>query len=180
MTPKYFYHCTTEYVGSTLTVHRRKPKYAADGEPAVPRLCVCPSIAECFAARLFQEASPVYCYRTRKLVRGIAPYSTWDACITRERWLIPPMQLSLVCTVPAQISIAAQEAVRLYHRKTRRKSSWKLRLMQLLEAAEVLSRWNANTIDIRRTSFLKRFAGGYNLQTVDPWMFILKSIDSLD
>lgn len=173
MRKKSLYHCTVDSTGRILQVARRKLQHRAYNEPVVPRLCACPSVAECFAARLFPPYKPVYVYRTMKQVKGITPTGVWDAAITRERWLIPPMRLERFAEIPWDIVDAAQVAVRLYHQATRKKSSWELRLMQLLEATEVLGAYRADFVDRRRLALVKRFCTQHGLPTEHASRYIL-------
>lgn len=109
MKPALLYHCCYQDHGPTLDVRRVVP-FRSPREPETPRLCVGPSVASCFAARLFDEWQPVHVYRTSKPTRGIAPRDVWDSLVTGERWIIPPATLVKVQTI-------APEVVRLanYH-----------------------------------------------------------------
>lgn len=135
---RYWWHCTSDYHGESWTAVRRPPKHRSVREPDTPRLCVAPTIAECFSAVLFNENKPVYCYRTAKKCRGVSPKNVWDSVVTREAWLIPPVQMVLARTIPTVDAQSAQEFVRLYHRLTRRNSSLRIRVAQLMCAASVL------------------------------------------
>lgn len=135
---RYLWHCTTDYHGIEWFAERRSPRNLSSGEPPTPRLCVAPTIAQCFAAVLFAQGKPVYCYRTDKPRRGIAPRNVWDSVITGERWLIPPIRLTLQKVISAEEAEAAQQFVWLFHNCTKRNSSVRIRVAQLACASRVL------------------------------------------
>lgn len=135
---RYWWHCTAEYHGATWIAERRCPKNCSRWEPKTPRLCVAPTIAECFAAVLFPVDRSVYCYRSEKKYNGVTPKGVWDAVITREAWLIPPVRMLLVRTVAAPDVVRSQEFVRMYHTLTRKTSSLRVRVSQLMCAAVAL------------------------------------------
>jgi hypothetical protein len=135
---RYWWHCTSTYHGEVFRAARRIPAHASDAEPAVPRLCVSPSIAECFAAVLFKQDKAVYCYRTESPRRAVMPRNVWDQAITRERWLIPPVKLRLCRTIASVDVNRAQELIHWYHRLTRRNSSLEVRISQLAIASQVI------------------------------------------
>jgi len=136
MLPSIFYHCTNTDHGPVLECKRLAPKCTSAKEPKTPRLCVAPSVAQCFAARLF-DVAPVHVYRTKDKRCGIAPVDVWDRCVTNERWLIPPMQLVKHGTVPKGV-------VELVTKHARRAACIKrgftlhLRVCQYAVAAEFL------------------------------------------
>lgn len=132
-----FWHCSDVYHGETFVAERRAPKIKADKEPSTPRLCVCPALHGCFAARLFRYDVPVYAYRTAKPTGSVAPKDTWDSVITRERWLIPPVTLVLVRTIDAAVCNRIQAASYLYLRQGL-KMSWQVRLAQYCIARRAL------------------------------------------
>jgi hypothetical protein len=122
------YHCTQRYVG--------------------PVLCVCSTVSSCFASRFFDPA-PVHVYRTPVPRRGIRPTGVWDQVVTGERWLIEGW-LVHERTVPVELVARATEAVRLYHRTVKRKSTVRLRVAQLRIAHEVLGgpQWQARLLEM--------------------------------
>lgn len=134
----HWWHCTSDYHGESFVATRRQPKHKSDREPVTPRLCVAPSIAECFAAVLFADSKPVYCYRTEVPRRAVAPRDVWDQVVTRERWLIPPVVMTLRKTIASLDVAEAQSAIRMYHQYTRQKSSLHVRVAQLAIASRVL------------------------------------------
>lgn len=138
MKRRHWFHCSSKFLGETFAAERRPPMHMAQREPSTPRLCVAPSIAECFAAVLFGDAKPVYCYRTEKPRRAVTPRGVWDECVTSERWLIPPVLMVLDRVIDGDDVARAQTAVRLYHECTRKNSSLNVRVAQLAVAAEVL------------------------------------------
>jgi hypothetical protein len=132
---RYLYHCTTDYVGPLLHVRRCKPDVSK--EPPTPRLCVAPSIAACLSARLFPDYKHIYVYR--RLARGIKPTGVWDAFITGERWLIPPMHLAEFCCIPYYVVHELQDPLKKYFKLTKAKAcNWKVRLACYALAAQTL------------------------------------------
>lgn len=96
------------------------------------------SVAACFAAVLFRERSPVYVYRTETPRRGVTPVDVWDRCVTGEHWLIPPVRMVRVQTIPPDQVAESQVAIRLYHEETRLNSDLWLRVSQYAMAFDVL------------------------------------------
>lgn len=139
---RHWYHCSSTFLGDAFEAKRRPPLHFDRREPPTPRLCVAPSIAECFAAVLFSVGKPVYVYRTEKQRRAVTPRAVWDAVVTREGWLIPPVRMILDRVIAADDVDKAQTAVRLYHLENRRRSSLKTRVSQFAIAAELFgSEW---------------------------------------
>lgn len=138
MLKRHWWHCTSDYHGESFVAIRRQPKHKSEREPTTPRLCVSPTIAECFSAVLFADGKPVYCYRTESPRKAVAPKDVWDQVITRERWLIPPVAMVLVKTIPTIDVERSQAAIRMYHKCTRKNSSLNVRVAQLAIAAEIL------------------------------------------
>jgi len=110
MRPQHWWHCSDRFNGDSFNALRITPSRSVD-EPLTPRLCVSPTVCECFSARLFREGFPVYCYRTEKPCRTVAPKRVWDSIITRERWLIHPCQMILARTIEAHEAYQAQSAL---------------------------------------------------------------------
>lgn len=110
---KHFYHCTNINWGNSWTARRIAPVFCGIGEPSTPRLCVSRTIAGCFVARLFSEGD-VYVYKTAKKRSGIKPVDVGDSLLTGERWIVPPVDMSLIRTIPAQIVADLQGETRDY------------------------------------------------------------------
>lgn len=130
-------HCSDEDLGPTLTAQRRLPRWPANKEPPVPRLCACRTLAGCFAARLFTLTRDVHVYSTLKPVGSNEPKSVWDALITSERWIVPPLTLHKVQIVPAEQAMKAQAVAHL-RASYRFKSTWRTRIAQRAIAYTVL------------------------------------------
>lgn len=133
-----WYHCSQVAKVQKFSVAKRPPAHRTTLEPLTPRLCVCPSVALCFTARLF-EVAPVHVYISEPR-NGIRPRDVWDAKITGERWLIPPTTMHYAYTIPTEVVYGAQLAIRTYHRVTRKHSSIRLRIAQYFAAAEYVER----------------------------------------
>ena len=129
---RYWYHCSEVDHGPFLWAQRRLPRYPADGEPPVPRLCVCPDVPSCFAARLFLPV-PVHVYVTDRKRSAVRPRGVWDACITGERWIVDPVLLVRVRTVNPDLQVDAR-----WWAKLKRRSTPRTRVCQLLQAALAL------------------------------------------
>ena len=137
--PRWLYHVTDDYHGSVMEVIRRHPEYMAEEEPEVPRLCVSPTVAGCFAAGFFRDVD-CHVYRTCKKRKGISPRGVWDSFITEERWLIPPDYLEHVGVVEAMDVYLIQELFRRYHEVTGNRCNPRLRLAQLIHAWDIVFR----------------------------------------
>lgn len=142
-------------------------------ESNTPRLCVCDSIAGCFAARVFSIGKTVYVYRTRKPMGAVKPVGVWDAGITGERWLVPPVPLILVSAVhPFQVDDIQWSAL-TYVAKTGEPFNVALRSAQLVAAIETLGGTKAEREVV---AFLKS-----RFKFDDPHDFILAAMkDRLD
>lgn len=99
---QHWFHCSARFHGQTWTVGRTCPKNVSTKEPMTPRLCVASTIARCFAARLFR--GDVFVYRTKVPRSGLKPIRVYDAVITQERWLIPPVEMVLHSIVQANMT----------------------------------------------------------------------------
>jgi hypothetical protein len=135
---RHWYHCSSTNHGPTWVAGRRSPSAPSEKEPAVPRLCVCPTIPACFAARLFDRDLDVYVYRTEKPQRSVTPKDVWDQVITGERWLVPPVSMVRVDVIDRITNGKINEAIRAYHVITKGNSSCGLRVAQYARAVEVL------------------------------------------
>lgn len=149
MKKRIYYHCTNFDHGLFLEVKRKPPSHMSDDEPKTPRLCVCPTIPQCFTARLFLHG-PVFVYKTMEPISGIKPKFVWDLFITEEKWIIPPTQLVCCEVISHDLVIKAQKLIRTYHAITRKRSCFMSRLIQLNEAYSFLAaktpRWLQDSI----------------------------------
>lgn len=170
MKPRFWYHCTTRDHGLTFVPARRGPLHHADREPDTPRLCVAETVAACFASVLFfPHGAAVFVYRTDRPRRANAPRRVWDASITGERWLVPPVMMVKVDTIRPGVVEEIQLPVYTYHRITRLKSDWRTRIAQYAHAANALGpKWVPNW-EFRTVRRLARYAG----ITGDPgeWLY---------
>jgi hypothetical protein len=98
---RHWFHCSDRFHGMRWIAQRIAPTIIAIHEPKTPRLCVAASVARCFAARLFK--GDVYVYRTASPRRAIKPVAVYDAIITQERWLVPPVEMEMSYVIPAPI-----------------------------------------------------------------------------
>ena len=149
MRPKHFYHCSSKWLGELFEPKRSTPNMISSREPSTPRLCVCPTIAGCFAARMFDHHRPVFVYRTVKPYRGIHPRDVWDQIATDEHWLIPPVRLIHVATINALHVDEIQRAALRYHVVTRKASSLHNRVAQRAIAYRVVGgpKWEGQLLD---------------------------------
>jgi len=165
MRPKHFYHVSSQWLGNEFQPILRTPSDMAKKEPPTPRLCVCPTIAACFAARLMASHRTAYVYKTAKPYRGIAPRSVWDQIITGEKWLIPPVKLIHVANINALTVDKIQSAVIYYHKITKQNSGHLVRLAQYARANEIIGgpEWEERLIN----RWLRRF------DIFDPERFLI-------
>lgn len=98
-----WWHCSQGHQEPRWTARRIVPPCAGPKEPPVPRLCVSGSLAGALAARHWQEGRDIAVYLTEPR-RAIRPTSrqVWDAPITGERWVVPPVELRRIDFVPRQ------------------------------------------------------------------------------
>jgi len=130
----WWYHCTQTNHGDRWVPSLRCPKNIGRTEPKTPRLCVSPWVPECFVAVLFEKPGPVWVYRTIKRYSGIpAARHVWDADLTQEHWLIPPVVLERVGSIPDGIR-AALVARAVWYYRTYRRPSLKVKFAMLIEA----------------------------------------------
>lgn len=142
------FHVTQQDVGPVLTVDRRTPLWPSEKEPATPRLCACPIVWQCTAARLLNRSEPAFVYRTD--ARGVKPKAVWDAFLTDERWLLPGHKLHLCQVIGAKLVEACQWRARR-HVLAKRKADFRLRLLCMDDACEALGerkpRWLTESIE---------------------------------
>jgi hypothetical protein len=97
MRARHWYHCTDRRSDSEWVAQRRAPLIRADSEPETPRLCVAPSVAQALVAVWWFRDVTVYITPMR---RTVPPSGVFDACMTQERWIIPPVKLTRVGVIP--------------------------------------------------------------------------------
>lgn len=135
---RYWYHCTADYHGERYSFERRPPVHRSENEPITPRICVAPSVIQCFTAVMFPRGTTVNVYRTCERRKAyFAQREIWDAVITDEHWLWPPVAFELVGKVPSVLSEEIQNWSRMYLR-VHRASSFKQKMRVLITAARVL------------------------------------------
>lgn len=141
---RHWLHCTQDDHGPRFTARRIvPPRYHEVNEPPVPRLCVCPTLAGCFSAQFFMRRGPVYVYRTTKETSGIFPGKkrVWDCIITREHWLVPPVEMVKIDAIPYEGKVEEIAWPRyLYYKLTGPDSKFRIRVAEYALAAEVLGR----------------------------------------
>lgn len=147
MRQRVWYHCTQTESALTVDVQRRKPSCIGAAEPPTPRLCVAPTLGGCFAARLFDCSKPVHVYVCK--CRAIRPRSVWDAPLTGERWVIPPMTLWWHALLGPALVMQAQWLSYEYHRVSGKPSDLRMRLCQYALALAVLGgpRWEREFVE---------------------------------
>lgn len=89
-----WYHVSTENLGKSVTMHPRTPLTISDGESKTPRICVCPSVAQCLIA-MPGTGDRVYIYAAKGTPRP-APRSVWDRATTEEHWFLDPVEFTRV------------------------------------------------------------------------------------
>lgn len=92
-----WYHCSQLHREQSWTAERRAPQIRASSEPDTPRLCVAGSVAQALAAVWWTRDVSVYVTEPR---RTVPPAGVFDACMTGERWIVPPVRLHLLCVIP--------------------------------------------------------------------------------
>ncbi len=102
MPKEILFHCSEVNHGPEWIAKRRPPLTRSEKEPDTPRLCACPTIAPCFAATLLR--GDVFVYRTAQPTGSVKPRDVWDAGLTGERWLIPPVRMVFDRMIPAAIT----------------------------------------------------------------------------
>jgi len=145
--PRTWYHCSSVDLGPSFVAKRITPS-KGDTEPCTPRLCVCRTVAACFAAKLFPPRR-VYVYKTERPRRAVKPVNVWDMCVTGERWLIPPAPMVLDRIIDDGTVDRATLAVRMYHISRRANSSLRTRVAQYSVALGVLGgpAWESRRVD---------------------------------
>jgi len=105
---RHWYHCTQHRQDATWQAERRPPITRAKSEPLTPRLCVSDSVARALAACWWTRDVAVYVTEER---RTVPPSGVFDAVLTGERWVIPPVRLSLVGVIPFWAIDEAQDGL---------------------------------------------------------------------
>lgn len=78
---------------------RRPPLIRAPSEPATPRVCVAPTVAQALAAVWHLRPASVYVTEPR---RTLPPSGVFDQALTGERWVVPPVRLHLLGVIPLE------------------------------------------------------------------------------
>jgi len=138
MKPRHWWHCTEVNHGPSFTSKLLTPPNKGHIEPTTPRLCVGPSVAACFAARFFWHHT--YCYRTAQPCRAVKPKGTWDAIITGERWIVHPVRLELVTTVPVEKVREIMASTREYLLSRRKGVTPRMSILLYLRAIQRLKK----------------------------------------
>lgn len=96
---RHWIHIADQYHGDRWTAERMTPRNIGTNEPKTPRLYVASSITRCLAARYF--ARDAFVYRTTRERSAINPgRRVWDQLITREHWIVPPVEMEMVGVIP--------------------------------------------------------------------------------
>ncbi len=140
---KHWYHCCQHDHGREWVAEKMVSQTAVTvGEPKVPRLCVCPSIALCFMARYYFPNQLIYIYRTAKERSSVTPFGVRDAVMTRERWLIPPVNMILLATVPLSVVWRATAKAHMRSlgliRERAKTTPWRHKIQAYAEAVKAL------------------------------------------
>lgn len=86
---RYWYHVSPGFKGREVLFRPRHIERAGPDEPDMKRICVAPTIWECFGA-IHPLETAYYIYRTKHKVQAEKPYGVDDAKITKEHWLLSP------------------------------------------------------------------------------------------
>ena len=153
-TRKAFYHISERFLREQFVAARQAPAYNDQIPDApTPRLCVCPTIAGCFSARLCCGHRDIFVYKTPPR-RTIKPVKVYDAILTQERWIIPPVTLSLFSVVPAPVVAAVSCETSRYVSKHCKGPPVPFSARQYLESLDILE---AAGVEITR--FERRYIG---------------------
>lgn len=136
-TPITLFHCSMLDHGEDMTVRRLTPLQPDKKEPSVPRLCVAPTVVQCFAARLM-HSHDVHVYATLRPTKGIQPKGVWDELVTDERWLIPNHRLHRVDTIPRRIADDISLDILRWHERTKKAADYRIRVAALWRACTAI------------------------------------------
>lgn len=110
MSEVYFYHVTPEWWGPSRTLtplSSDDPRVSQRGykEPKTPRICVGPTVPQCFVAIPYSRQKDYHIYRTEKPVRAIPVGSdlVYDASVTEEHWLLEPTKFKFWGLVTVEV-----------------------------------------------------------------------------
>lgn len=165
---RHWFHCSDRDLGDRWTATRIVPMPEAN-ESNTPRLCVCRDIAACFAARVFSIGRPVWVYRTRRPTGSVRPVGVWDAGITGERWLVPPVEMMLVGLIDQYTVSDIQWSSLMYVSKTWEPFNLSLRSACLIAAIDELG----NTEPEREVAAYLRS----RFKIEDPHAFIIAAME---
>ncbi len=89
---RYWYHCSDrDHRKSIKLAPRTYGKNRGEDEPNTDRICVAPKISNCLVAIPSIQMRKIYIYRTKNQIYAYYPYGIKDSKITREKWLIKPI-----------------------------------------------------------------------------------------
>jgi hypothetical protein len=102
--PQYWYHLTNQINWGHYKTLKPKSNVVFEdaGEPALPRICVGPSVPHCLAS--IHPSTLFKVYRTKYKVRAVIPWRVSDVSITKERWLVQPTEFVFVRRLDKDIS----------------------------------------------------------------------------
>lgn len=86
---------------------RRPPIIRGALEPATPRVCVAPTVAQALGAVWWVRGIDVAVYVSEPR-RTIKPSGVLDQSLTGERWIVPPVRFYLLGRIPAEVIEDAQ------------------------------------------------------------------------
>jgi hypothetical protein len=98
------YHISHKYLGKSPTLTPRVPETLLDGEEATtPRVCVCPSVENCYVAMLGPEVyhgvSAMHVYQADGSAT-VPAKGVPDSRATKERWFLEPVRFTYVGKLP--------------------------------------------------------------------------------
>lgn len=87
-----WYHLTRHWKDKRLVVSPRTPT-RVPSEPQTPRICVCPTVAQCIVALgAYYDCGKVRVYTCE--ADAVPAHGVFDADITGEHWILAPVEFT--------------------------------------------------------------------------------------
>lgn len=106
--PRYFYHVTTKDWGQEVLLRPKRSgldTFNRDyNEPRTARICVAPTVEQCFVAIPYRAGRTYRVYRSKQRISAHYPRGVCDSKITGERWIRRPVRFVHVDTIEGGVT----------------------------------------------------------------------------
>lgn len=133
------YHVSDENFGSVVTLKPRVVYNCHPDEPNLPRICVCPTVTDCFVA-VGNWFGRHYIYETTD--PAIEPHNVYDSFVTGEKWITKPAEFRLICTLNDDIIHVMYEALEMSAESLEHQERRKRKLQKVIKRNRIDQQFN--------------------------------------